>query len=172
MSIYFDLPMDDLIYSIESAEKSLILSLENQLSELSVLQGSLEIFGRHIGIKKKGVFEINIVLDEIITNIISYGYNDKRKHVINVKITFYKQSSLIIYVEDDGVPFNLIESKDPDLESPIEKRDVGGMGIYIIKHYINDIAYIRKENKNIIKIKKNMGKKELVNKKKGEYEVL
>ena len=69
------------------AKKEFSFELKSSLSELDTLCEKLEDFGQKIGLSKKLIFEINLALDELFTNIISYGFGDEEEHIINVTLT-------------------------------------------------------------------------------------
>ncbi|NVM24844.1 MAG: ATP-binding protein [Desulfobacterales bacterium] len=128
----------------------------NSLSELDTLRRSLEEFGKSLGMSKKSIFQINLAMEEVFANIISHGYADDEEHWI--KITMWHQDgTLILRIEDDGIPFNPVEAEAPDLECPLEEREIGGLGCYLIKCLMNDIVYERSGNKNILTMKKTIG---------------
>ena len=138
-------------------QKEYSFELKSNLSELDNLCRHLETFGQKTGLSKKFVFEVNLVLDELFTNIISYGFDDGREHVIKVTIT-PENGGLCLYIEDDGKPFNPVEFEVPDVSCSIEECKIGGLGIHIIRKLMDDICYERCEDKNILKLKKGIAK--------------
>ena len=139
-------------------QKEYTFELKSNLSELDNLCRHLETFGQKTGLSKKFLFEINLVLDELFTNIISYGFDDDVEHIIKVTMT-PDNKELCLCIEDDGKPFNPVEFETPDVACSIEECKVGGLGIHIIRKLIDDICYERCEDKNIIKLKKGLAKK-------------
>ena len=127
--------------------------LSNSLSELNKLNQKIDTFGMQIGLTNKLKFEINLVLEEIFTNIISYGYRDEKEHWIAVTISS-ENDTITIRIEDDGIFFNPLESETPDLKCPVGERPVGGLGVHIVKHYTQCCEYERRKNKNILTLKK------------------
>lgn len=127
--------------------------LKNCLSELDTLREHLERCAESIGLPKKCTFEINLALEELFTNIFSYGFTDNTEHWIKIKIS-HDDETLIIRIEDDGVPFNPIAAEKPDIESPPEERKIGGLGIHLIKQLMDEIAYERIGNHNFLTMKK------------------
>ena len=87
------------------------LELKNNLSELDHLCQTCEEIGRSIGISDKSIFEMNLALDELFTNIISYGFQDQQEHTIKIVITI-EGDLLDMCIEDDGLPFNPTGVKD------------------------------------------------------------
>ncbi len=129
------------------------LEFKNDLSELDSLVCCLEEYGDTLGLTKKALFQIKFSLEEIFVNIISYGFIDDKEHKINVTIT-REHDLIVLRIEDDGIPFNPLEADPPDLESPLEERCTGGLGLHLTKKLMNDISYERKGNKNILTMKK------------------
>ena len=131
------------------AHKEYSFELKSNLSELDKLCRHLETFGKKTGISKKIVFEINLVLDELFTNIISYGFDDGCEHTIKVTMTPDKEG-ICLCIEDDGRPFNPVEFETPDLSCSIDECKIGGLGIHIIRKLMDDIFYERCQDKNIV----------------------
>jgi len=129
--------------------------LRNDLSELDRLREILEGLGEAFGLGSKAVFQINLALDELVTNIVSYGYADDLEHWIAVTMAREKDV-LSIRVEDDGVPFNPLEMPAPDQECPLEERPIGGLGIHFVKRCMDRVAYERRGSRNILMLSKNL----------------
>ena len=62
----------------------------------------------------------------------------------------HKKNGLTIRFEDSGTPFNMLDADDPDLTLSLEQRGIGGLGIFFIRQMIDDLAYERKDGKNIL----------------------
>ena len=139
------------------AKNEYTFELKNSLAELDFLCRNLETFGQKIGLPKKFIFEINLALDELFTNIISYGFNDESEHSIKVTMT-PENEALCIRIEDDGIPFNPIEFETPDVACSVEECKVGGLGIHIMKKLMDDMGYQRCGKKNILTLKKKFKK--------------
>ena len=137
------------------AKKEFSFELKSSLSELDNLCEKLENFGRKIGLSKKLIFEVNLALDELFTNIISYGFGDDKEHIIKVTLTPQKEE-LCLCIEDDGTPFNPTDFATPDVASSVENCKIGGLGIHIIRKLMDEICYQRCDGKNILTLKKNL----------------
>lgn len=138
------------------ADKSISFEIKNSLAELCGLHQKLEQFGKDIGLASRVLFIIELVLEEVCTNIITYGYADSGEHWIHIDLQ-YQNDVLLMQVEDDGIPFNPAAAEGPDLESALERRKIGGLGIHLMKTFMNEIDYRRKEDKNILTIRKRCG---------------
>lgn len=125
----------------------------NNLSEIEKLRREVEIFGQTCGLSSKTLSELNLILEEVVANIISYAYGDTRRHEIVVQADL-GDDELVLDVEDDGRPFNPLQVSPPDLESPLELRKVGGLGLHLVRELTNSIEYDRKEEKNHLVVRK------------------
>ena len=138
------------------AKKSYSFELKSSLSELDRLCQNLETFGQKFGFSKKLIFEINLALDELFTNIISYGFKDDDEHIIKITLTPEKDT-LCLCIEDDGMPFNPIDFETPDVSCSVEECKIGGLGIHIMKKLMDDVCYERCGDKNVLNLKKKLG---------------
>jgi len=132
---------------------SLAFELKNNLAELSTLCEKLESIGEALGLSRRSLFEINLALDELFTNIISYGFADQSEHVIQVCISA-DNNLLTVVLEDDGIPFNPVERQSPELPCDLENCKVGGLGIHLVKNLVDEVVYRRSADKNVLTLKK------------------
>lgn len=101
------------------------------------------------------VFDINVVLDELISNIIKYGYSDDAAHEIRVKLSA-TDTAVEIGIEDDGKAFDPFALPEPDLSLPLAERPVGGLGVHFVRKLMTDVQYKRENNRNYMFLKKNL----------------
>ncbi|MEW6143611.1 MAG: ATP-binding protein [Thermodesulfobacteriota bacterium] len=133
----------------------LSIRLKNSFSELSRLKDALNTYCEFRELPSNIVFALTLSLDEVVTNVISYGYDDHDEH--NIDVTLRSGQGVIeIAVEDDGKPFNPLEYKTPDLKCPIDERPIGGLGIYLVKTYMSELEYRRLGGKNRLVMRKNI----------------
>jgi anti-sigma regulatory factor (Ser/Thr protein kinase) len=100
---------------------------------------------------KKKCFAIDLVIEELVVNIATYGVKDLKTGVIAV-CTSIEDEALYIGISDNGPAFNPLEEKDPNIFVPLEDRQLGGLGIYLVKQFVKDIQYERKDHKNLIRL--------------------
>jgi len=134
-------------------EEKIYVELKNDLSEIERLSQIVTEFGELHHLPPKGLFAVNLALEEILTNVISYGYQDSGEHQIIIRI-FLKEGELTVKVEDDGLPFNPLEVPEPDTGKPLEERPVGGLGIHLVRNLMDGLEYRRQEGKNVLVMKK------------------
>ncbi len=134
-------------------EKSVSVVFQNKLSEISRLGEVVEQFGSENNLSPAITNSVNLALDEIITNTISYGYKDEAEHQIRLNLKI-EGNLLVAEIEDDGLPFNPLEKPDVDTNLPLEDKSVGGLGIHLVRKLMDEINYQFVNNKNILTIKK------------------
>ena len=130
------------------------VELENNLSEIERLSQIVTEFGKRNHLPSRALFDLNLALEEVLTNVISYGYQDNNEHQIIIRICL-ENGELTAVVEDDGQPFNPLEVPEPDLEKPLEERPVGGLGIYLTRKLMDELEYKQQGGRNILVMKKN-----------------
>jgi len=135
------------------ADKEYSFELKSSLAELDKLGRHLEMYGWKIGLSKKCLLEINLVLDELFTNIICYGFYGNREHIVRMTITL-ENDEICVCIEDDGIPFNPIKFEIPDMAHSIEECKIGGLGIHLVRKLVDDICYQRCGHKNVLTLKK------------------
>lgn len=133
------------------------LELKNSLSELDALVEELRPFAQRLGLTETCCHEINAVLEELFTNIVSYGYTDSAEHLISIRVTVsLEDRTLTILMEDDGVPFNPLDAEGLDPECPLEKREPGGLGIHLTMAFVDNMVYRRQGGRNVLTLTKSL----------------
>lgn len=131
------------------------LQVNNQTDELTRVEVFLEELGEEWGLTMPLIFSLNLILEEALTNIISYGYDDEDTHTI--KINFRKiGDELSISIIDDGHEYDPTLRTDPDITLSAEERPIGGLGIFLIKKVMDKVEYQRKEKQNYLILTKNI----------------
>ncbi len=127
--------------------------IQNQLSELETIATTLETIGENWDLPMSITLNLNLVLEELITNIIFYGYTDKDEHSIEISIDF-DGSRILLKVEDGGIAFNPLLKEEADVSLAVEDREIGGLGIHFVRKLMDTISYERKNEKNILTMMK------------------
>lgn len=105
----------------------------------------------------KAQMQIDIAIDELFGNIAHYAYNPEvGSATVRVEVTEDPLAVIITFI-DNGVPYDPLAKADPDTTLSVEEREIGGLGIYMVKKSMDDITYEYKDGQNILKIKKNLG---------------
>ncbi|HEX6437646.1 MAG TPA: SpoIIE family protein phosphatase [Candidatus Binatia bacterium] len=129
------------------------IRVNNKLSELASANQALTEFGRQYGLADNVLHDLNLALEEILTNIISYGYTDSGEHEIAVRFSI-KAGEMRVDVEDDGQPFNPLEAPEVDTSKPLEERTIGGLGVHLVRKLMDGLEYQRREGKNLLVMRK------------------
>jgi anti-sigma regulatory factor (Ser/Thr protein kinase) len=128
-------------------------TLANRLEEIERLAGIVEAFGAQHGLPAAVLFQLNVALDEILTNVISYGYEDDGAHQVVVRMAL-DGDWLRVEVEDDGRPFDPLQVPEPDLAAGIDRPGNGGLGMHFVRSMMDEVAYRREDARNIFSMAK------------------
>ena len=134
--------------------KSLIVHINNSLPEIAHVTEKFEIFAEDNSLSRRIIYDISLCLDEIITNIVSYGFDDDAEHIIEIQFHLKENEIKLIFI-DDGIEFDPELKEDPvHLKHSVKERPIGGLGIYLVKKLMDIIKYRRVEDKNILTLTK------------------
>ena len=102
----------------------------------------------------KAQMQIDIAIDELFGNIAHYAYNPETGDAtVRVEVVEDPLSVIVTFI-DNGMPYDPLAKSDPDITLSAEEREIGGLGIYMVKKTMDDITYEYKDGQNILKIKK------------------
>jgi anti-sigma regulatory factor (Ser/Thr protein kinase) len=140
------------------------LNLRFALREKIVLPASLDSIPRAVGFvreylsrrKLDSLDKFAIVVEEIFSNIANYAYKDVRKDVELICDYLSNSGECVITFVDSGIEYNPLNTPEPDVTLPLEKRKIGGLGIFIVKKFMDRIDYERKGNENILTLVKKL----------------
>ncbi|HDP68855.1 MAG TPA: ATP-binding protein [Candidatus Marinimicrobia bacterium] len=129
------------------------IKISNKIPEIEHVCEEITRFSRQYAVPDKDIFTLHLAIDEILTNIISYGYSDKDEHYIEIRYTLEKDY-LKLEIIDDSNPFDPADAPEPDVDSNLADRKIGGLGIYLIKNMMDEINYSSKNGKNTLVLTK------------------
>jgi len=135
------------------------LKTDAELENLSVIADFISSSMSQLGIEA-GVFEVQTAVDEACTNIIKYAYSEEGGVIT---ITCESQDNdFVVTIRDNGKPFDPSSVPPPDLEADLDKRRIGGLGIYLMKKLMDDVSYSFDARKgNILVMRKTLAGKKL-----------
>jgi anti-sigma regulatory factor (Ser/Thr protein kinase) len=131
------------------------VSLSNQPKEKRKLLQALQEFARDHKLPHKVLQAADLSLEEHLTNVMKYGFDDARVHEILVRLEIVNDE-MQIEVEDDGRAFNPLEYAGPDLNLPLSERPIGGLGIHLIRKFMDELRYRREGNRNVLQMRKRL----------------
>jgi len=129
--------------------------IKNTIEEVQRAMNAFEAFAVQYTIPKTIMVKVNIVLDELLSNIVKYSFPDGKVHEIDITVELFTTGKLIIQLTDAGIPFNPFDTPEPDLSIPLEDRKIGGLGILLVKKLMDEYSYKRQVNLNITSMVKN-----------------
>ena len=119
------------------------LSFTNDLAEISRLAEEIEAFGDQYGLSASDVYKVNLALDELLTNLISYGYADGERHLIRLRLSL-ELGRLTAVLTDDAAAFDPLADANPAvLDGSLEDRPVGGLGLHFVRTLMDEVSYQR-----------------------------
>ena len=133
-------------------ELTLAATVENIKTVTEFVNAQLELMDCPI----KAQMQIDIAIDELFGNIAHYAYNTEvGSATVRVEVSEAPLAVIITFI-DNGVPYDPLGKDDPDITLSAEEREIGGLGIYMVKQSMDEITYEYKDGQNILKIKKNI----------------
>jgi anti-sigma regulatory factor (Ser/Thr protein kinase) len=128
--------------------------VNNQPGEKQKVAQALEQFALEHQLPALVVQAADLALEEYLTNLMNYAFADNREHQIKVRLTV--DSDFIIEVEDDGPPFNPLEVPAVDTSVPLEQRPIGGLGIHLMRRFMDQIEYRSEGGANVLRMRKRL----------------
>jgi anti-sigma regulatory factor (Ser/Thr protein kinase) len=134
------------------------IKLKRELGEIQRVTAALEDFARDQGLDERNVFQLSLCLDELLTNTINYGYIDRVNpdDSCDISVSFGRlDNRLLVILEDDGQPFDPLQEADaPDLEADLESRSIGGLGLHLVRTFMDACRYMRVDDRNRLELEK------------------
>ena len=134
-------------------EKSIILA--NDIAEIDRLNQFVEEVGEEFSLSADIIFNLNLVLEEAVVNIINYAYPEGKHELIYLSAKVHN-GSIVFVLTDTGKEFDPTMAKEADITLPAEDRPIGGLGIFLIRNIMNEVRYERIEGKNVLTLEKKL----------------
>ena len=134
-------------------EKSIVLA--NEISEISRLGDFIEDMGNEFSLAPDVIFNLNLVLEEAVVNIINYAYPKEEHEFIYLSAKMH-EGSIVIVLTDTGKEFDPTMAPEADVTLSADDRQIGGLGIFLIRQIMNEVRYERIDGKNILTLEKKL----------------
>ena len=134
-------------------EKSIVLA--NEISEISRLGDFIEDIGNEFSLAPDVIFNLNLVLEEAVVNIINYAYPKEEHEFIYLSAKMH-EGSIVIVLTDTGKEFDPTMAPEADVTLSADDRQIGGLGIFLIRQIMNEVRYERIDGKNILTLEKKL----------------
>ncbi len=131
------------------------LIIKSDIEELNRLALFIEELGERREFDMALVMNLNLALEEVVSNIILYAYPQKMDEEVSIKCREV-DDLLIFTISDGGVEFDPTKVDQADITLSAEERGIGGLGIFIVRQIMDEVKYERVENKNILIITKKL----------------
>ncbi len=132
-------------------EKELILF--NRREEIAKLAPFIEEFAAQAGLAEELVFSLNLALEEAVSNVVLYAYPPDKKHTLT--LVAKRDGDIVTFIlSDTGKEFDPTAAPEADITLSAQEREIGGLGIFLVKQIMDSVEYQRIENKNILTLKK------------------
>jgi serine/threonine-protein kinase RsbW len=134
-------------------DSRLDLEIPNELPALETLMQTISAHLENNGAGPGSIYAAEIALEELITNILKYSYDDGGPHTIKVS-TVIRDGRFQLVIIDDGHEFDPFVQATPDTTLSVEEREIGGLGIHFVKNMLESCHYERRDGLNIITVEK------------------
>lgn len=134
-------------------EKSIILA--NDISEINKLSQFIDEIGEEFSLTPDIIFNLNLVLEEAVVNVINYAY-PKEEHQSIFLSAKLQDGSIVFVLTDTGKEFDPTMAPEADITLSAEDRPIGGLGIFLIRQIMNQVKYERIEGKNVLTLEKKL----------------
>ena len=132
-----------------------ILVIENDISEISKLAVFIDELGEEMNLTPELIFNLNLVLEEAVSNVILYAYGKEEQKEISL-VAYLSDNNLVFVLTDSGMEFDPTKVPDADVTLSAEEREIGGLGIYLIRQIMNTVEYQRIDGKNVLTMRKEL----------------
>ena len=123
------------------------VSIPGRLTEVDAVARRVEEFGDAHGLPGPKVYVINLALDELITNVVSYGFGGVPEPEIRITLRM-EGDALVLIMEDNGQPFDPTQEVPTDVTSPLAERPIGGLGLHLVKSFADRLSYEFADGRN------------------------
>jgi sigma-B regulation protein RsbU (phosphoserine phosphatase) len=131
------------------------IRIQNDLGEIERVNREFSEFLEGHGHPAALGYKFNVVFDEMLSNIVSYAYNDDDGHHIDVDIEL-SGDRVVATISDDGIPYNPFSTAMPDTDLPLEERQIGGLGVHLTRNLMASTTYQRKIDRNVTTLMQNL----------------
>jgi serine/threonine-protein kinase RsbW len=136
--------MEELVIMDQSSE----ISIGSDIAEIPEISARLETAMRLHGFSDEDILDTQLAVEEAITNVIVHGYNGPGE-IITVSIQA-SPNRVEIQITDSAPRFDPLSLPEPDLDSDVEDRQIGGLGVYLIRQVMDEISYRYEKGNNIL----------------------
>ena len=138
---------------LRAMKKSLVLS--NDIRQIPELAAFVEALAEETSLDPALAMSLNLALEEAVTNVMMYAYPAGVTGQVELDVEA-EAGRLVFQLRDAGVPFDPTAAPDADISLSLEERPIGGLGIFLVRQIMDSVTYVRKGDKNILTLTKNI----------------
>ena len=131
-----------------------IIKITNRLEEVPQMMASIEDICTEEGIDEMTILGINLALEEAVVNVVNYAYPEGTVGDIEMEVNA-DEKAITFILRDHGKPFDPTAAKEVDITLPAEERQIGGLGIHLIRNYMDEVKYDYCDGQNVLTLVKN-----------------
>ncbi len=131
------------------------LTLPNDVQEVPRLAAFVEDICEVAGIDMGTTMKMNLAIEEAVVNVMNYAYPSGVKGEVRIEAGV-REGYVEFVISDDGTPFNPTEVEDADTTLSAEERQIGGLGIFLVKHFMDIVEYKYVNGQNVLTLRKNL----------------
>jgi anti-sigma regulatory factor (Ser/Thr protein kinase) len=136
---------------VQDAEHNILVS--NDLNEITVVMEAFDAFAASCAVPAAIATRFCLIFDEMLSNIIYYGYPEPagQKSSREIRVAMQRRGEQVsVTISDDGIPFDPFAATPPNVDLPLEDREIGGLGIHMVRNMVHHAHYRREDGRNII----------------------
>ena len=131
-----------------------IIKITNRLEEVPQMMASIEDICTEEGIDEMTILGINLALEEAVVNVVNYAYPEGTVGDIEMEVNA-DEKAITFILRDHGKPFDPTAAKEVDITLSAEERQIGGLGIHLIRNYMDEVKYEYCDGQNVLTLVKN-----------------
>lgn len=131
-------------------------ALKPELSDIEHLFRMVETFGATNGLPEPKIYVVNLMIDELVTNIVTHGAAGRDSLQADIVLQV-SDDGITLTVEDEGAPFDPTAAEAPDVKAALEDRPVGKLGLHFVNTLADDVAYRLKDGRNHLTVRLGTG---------------
>jgi anti-sigma regulatory factor (Ser/Thr protein kinase) len=139
--------------------RSITIEIPGDLSQLAPVASAIDGLLAENAIAPDVAFQVNLCVDELVTNAVRHGgaADGGKPLKIGVCVTVGRRRGVEVQVSDDGKAFNPLDAPPPDLDAGIEDRPIGGLGVHLVRSFMDEVLYARQGDRNVVTLRKRAG---------------
>ena len=133
------------------------IRLSNDVQEIPLLNAFVDEICEFNGLDEMTTMQMNLAIEEAVVNVMNYAYPEGTKGFVDIT-SMSDDESLQFVISDNGKPFDPTTKEEVDTTLPVEKRRIGGLGIFLVRKMMDNVKYEYKDGQNILTLRKKSDK--------------